>query len=166
MKGICCCWIDGVERFASGYRCFDSQEQEQFKKRQKSWSRSTHLFNTVMKWRLGTISEQSIGPPRRLLTWGGADEISVNYIHYIHPWKRRHCNDTDQHTFNRSHRITFQTSWSSSLGWQGWHRWVSTYTGLVWCWWIDGRCWLLLSSEFIKKNRILFIQSCTGRVAD
>ena len=27
----------------------------------------THLFNTVMKWRLGTISEQSIGPPRGLL---------------------------------------------------------------------------------------------------
>ena len=27
----------------------------------------TYLFNTVMKWRLGTISEQFIGPPRRLL---------------------------------------------------------------------------------------------------
>ena len=25
--GICCCWTDGVERFASGYTCFDSQEQ-------------------------------------------------------------------------------------------------------------------------------------------
>ena len=29
----------------------------------------TYLFNTVMKWRLGTISEQSIGLPRRL--WRG-----------------------------------------------------------------------------------------------
>ena len=27
----------------------------------------TYLFNTVMKWRLGTISEQSIGSPRSLL---------------------------------------------------------------------------------------------------
>ena len=38
----------------------------------------TYLFNTVMKWRLGTITEQSIGP--REDSWGGADEISVNYI--------------------------------------------------------------------------------------
>ena len=45
----------------------------------------THLFNAVMKWRFGTISEQSIGTPRRLLRGRWRNKCQLHYItlHYI-----------------------------------------------------------------------------------
>ena len=40
----------------------------------------THLFNTVMKWRFGTISELFIGLPRRLLRGRWRNTCQLHYI--------------------------------------------------------------------------------------
>ena len=71
----------------------------------------THLFNTVMKWRFGSISEQSIGPPRRLLRGRWRNKCQLHYItsHHITSHHITSHHTTPHHTTPHhitSHHIT------------------------------------------------------------